>query len=353
MTDPSLAADSPAKTPVPISGTAPDPDLGPDLGPDADPDPDPNAAALTVIVVSYNTRALTLAALRTLHETTTTTRLRTVVFDNASKDGSADAIAAAFPEVTLIRSEENLGFARANNVVAKAATTDWLLLLNPDTEVHAGAVDALIAFARANPRGGIYGGRTVFPDGALNIASCFARITPWSVTSRTFGLTTLFPNSRLFNPEVMGGWQRDSVREVDVVVGCFLLIRRALWDRLGGFDLRYYMYGEDADLCLRARALGYRPMITPDAEIMHLVGAASRTRADKMVLLARGRLTLIHDHWPSWQVPYGRAMMWLWAGSRSAATGLLARLRPTASNRARAETWAHIWAERRAWLTPY
>ena len=104
---------------------------------------------LTVILVSYNTRALTLAALRTLFETTVTTRMRVVVFDNASEDGSAAAVAEAFPQVDLIAAPENLGFAKANNLVAAGASSEWLLLLNPDTEVHAGAVDALLAFGRA------------------------------------------------------------------------------------------------------------------------------------------------------------------------------------------------------------
>ncbi|MEM9269456.1 MAG: glycosyltransferase family 2 protein, partial [Pseudomonadota bacterium] len=127
---------------------------------------------LTVIIVSYNTRDLTLKALETLYANTTRTAFHTVVLDNASGDGSADAIAAAFPQVELIRSEENLGFAKANNVVAAEATTEWLLLLNPDTEVHPNAIDHLMEFALAHPQAGITGGRTVFPDGSLNIASC-------------------------------------------------------------------------------------------------------------------------------------------------------------------------------------
>ena len=196
------------------------------------------APNLTVIIVSYNTRDLTLAALHTLYTTTKATVFRTVVFDNASTDSSAEAVAAAFPQVELIRSAENLGFARANNVVAEASCSDWLLLLNPDTECHAGAVDNLMAFARANPQAGIYGGRTVFPDGRLNIASCWNCITLWSVFCIATGLTAAFPRTALFDPEAMGGWQRDTVREVDIVVGCFLLIRRDLWTRLGGFDLR-------------------------------------------------------------------------------------------------------------------
>ncbi|PPB79669.1 hypothetical protein LV82_02686 [Albidovulum inexpectatum] len=314
--------------------------------------PGAGAPELTIIIVSYNTRELTLTALRTLFQTTRKTRARVVVFDNASTDGSADAIADAFPQVELIRSPENVGFARANNIVAARATTEWLLLLNPDTEVHEGAVDNLMDFARAHPEAGIYGGRTVFPDGSLNKASCWARITPWSLFCSVAGLSAVAPESTLFNPETMGGWQRDSVRAVDIVVGCFFLIRRELWDRLGGFDLRYFMYGEEADLCLRARKLGCQPMITPDAEIMHLVGAASKTLGNKLVLLAKARVTLIRDHWPRAWLPYGLAMMWLWVGTRAAAYTVLGMLGVERA-RKKGAAWTEAWRERRDWLRGY
>lgn len=280
-------------------------------------------AEVTVIMISYNTRDLTLAALRTLYETTQETEMRVVALDNASADGSADAIAEAFPQAELIRSEENLGFARANNVVAEGADSEYLLLLNPDTECHEGAVDNLMRFARETPQAGIWGGRTVFPDGSLNAASCWNRITLWSAFCLATGLTAAFRESELFNPEGMGGWRRDSVRPVDIVSGCFLLARRDLWQALGGFDLTYFMYGEEADLCLRAAKRGHQPMITPEAQIMHIVGAATGQVARKRILVDKARATLIRDHWPAWKAPFGLAVMWLGAVARAGAETLL------------------------------
>lgn len=314
--------------------------------------PPAGAPDVTIIVVSYNTRELTLAALRTLYATTRRTRFHTVVLDNDSQDGSADAIAAEFPQVELIRSSENLGFARANNVVAARATTEWLLLLNPDTECHEGAVDNLMDYARAHPEGGIYGGRTVFPDGSLNIGSCWARMTPWSVFCSATGLTAAFPNSPLFHPEAMPDWRRDTVREVDIVVGCFFLIRRELWDRMGGFDLRYFMYGEEADLCARVRKAGFRPVITPEAQIMHIVGAASDSPARKRIPLTKARVTLIRDHWPAWQVPLGVGMIWAGVGARVLAAKLAA-LAGGEKTRTRSRMWSEIWGRRHDWLKGY
>lgn len=150
----------------------------------------------------------------------------------------------------------------------------------------------------------------------------------------------------------MGNWQRDTVREVDVVQGSFFMIRRALWDELGGFDLRYFMYGEEADLCLRAQALGYRPMITPDAEIMHLAGAStSHSPARKQIYLAKARLTLMEDHWPAWQVPFGRATLILWGGGRALILNLAALL--IRRKRGSAQKWRDIWADRKNWLEAY
>lgn len=307
---------------------------------------------LTIIVVSYNTRELTLKALETLYENTHRTQFHTVVLDNDSQDGSADAIAQAFPQVELIRSPDNLGFARANNEVAAKADTEWLLLLNPDTETYENAIDNLLDFGKANPEGGIYGGRTVYPDGSLNPSSCWNKITLRSTVFRAFGLTTAFRNSAFFNPEEIGGWKRDSVRHVDIVVGCFLLIRRELWNELGGFDLKYFMYGEEADLCHRAQKLGYSPMITPDATIMHLVGASTSVAARKIVSVFRARVTLIRDHWHPALAPLGVLLMWFSVALRAFGGHIIGLIKGQ-NTKDRADRWREVWKQRTIWLAGY
>jgi len=308
------------------------------------------SAEVTVIMVSYNTRDLTLKAIETLLENAGDVSMKLVVWDNASADGSADAIAAQFPDIELIRSEENVGFAMANNVVAEKAETEWLLLLNPDTETYPNAVENLLAFAKANPQAGIVGGRTVFPDGSLNIASCWAKMTPWSLFCSATGLTNAFPRSGLFNPEAMGNWQRDTVREVDIVVGCFFLIRTELWRELGGFSPRYFMYGEEADMCLRAARLGYQPMITPDAQIMHLVGAATSKREDKLRRLLKAKVTLVRDHWSPVTAPIGVGLLLLGAGARRLASSVGSK---AGAGQGREETWKSVWENRKDWLEGY
>lgn len=309
---------------------------------------------LTVIIVSYNTRELTLTAIESLYKNTHETEFETIVFDNNSTDGSADAIEERFPDLDLVRSDENLGFARANNEAAKRAQTEWLLLLNPDTEVYPGAVDSLLAFAQAHPKAGIYGGQTVFPDGSLNIASCWNEITLWSVFCSATGLTALFPQSPVFNPEAIGGWKRDTTRKVDIVSGCFLLTRRALWEELHGFDLRFFMYAEEADLCKRAKALGYHPMITPSARIMHLVGAStgSRTNPQKTMMVTKARVTLIRKHWRGIRMYAGLAIYWTWSLNRYLVASLLEKINPQRFA-TQSEKWRYIWENRRAWIAGY
>ena len=302
---------------------------------------------LSILIVSYNTREMTLACVESVFAQTRAD-FEVIVLDNASSDGSADAVAARFPRVRLIRSAENLGFARANNVAAQHAIGRYLLLLNPDTVVLDGAIDKLRAFAEAHPEAQIFGGRTRFADGSLNPASCWRRATPWSAACIALGLTSLFPRSNVFARESYGSWARDTVRDVDIVSGCFFLIRRDVWEELRGFDPAFFMYGEEADLCLRARRRGYRCLITPDAQIVHHGGASENVHADKMVRLLTAKAQLFRRHWPAGLVPFGLQMLKLWAFTRMAALGLLRRMQPR--RRDSFEAWREIWRRRKEFL---
>lgn len=296
---------------------------------------------VSIIIVSYNTREMTLECLRSVFAQTHQP-FELIVVDNASSDGSAAAIAAEFPDVRLTAGIENHGFAKANNIAASYARGEYLLLLNPDTVVLEGAIDRLLDFARRVPEAGIWGGRTLYGDRSLNPTSCWRRMTLGSLASQVVGLSSLFCRSTLFNPEGYGGWPRDSEREVDIVTGCFLLIRRDFWKSLGGFDSSYVMYGEEADLCLRAHAKGARPMITPEAQIVHYAGASETVRSDKMVRLLRAKVLLIRRHFPRWQRPAALMLFRLWPLSRYWATHALGR-------RMAAQTWGEIWRRRLEW----
>lgn len=313
----------------------------------------PQPVELTILVVSYNTRALTLAALDSIAAETRQTRYRVRVVDNASSDGSAEALRNHPTAPDVIASAENLGFARANNRAALGVDSDYILLLNPDTIVRDGAIDRLMEFARFAPEAGIWGGRTLFADGQLNPSSCWGRMTPWNLLCRATGLTGLLPRVALFNGEAYGGWQRDHSAPVDIVSGCFLLIKLELWERLGGFDPIFFMYGEEADLCLRARRHGARPMITPHATIIHYGGASEPARAAKMVRLLAAKTTLIRRYWHPLMRPVGYALMAAWPLTRVLALTVANRLGPSPERRNAAATWWEVWQKRAVWLPGY
>jgi N-acetylglucosaminyl-diphospho-decaprenol L-rhamnosyltransferase len=304
---------------------------------------------VSVLVVSYCTRALTLACLESLYSQPQGVSFEVVVVDNASTDGSAEAIAHAYPQARLIALDENIGFGRASNIAARASDGEYVLLLNPDTEVPAGLLERMVAFERAHPDAGLVGGRTKKPDGTPDPSSCWGAFTLWSVTCFATGLSTIFKKNAFFDPESMGSWQRDSVRKVGVVTGCLLLARRTLWDDLGGFDPRYFMFGEDFDLSARAIDLGYTPMITPDATIMHVLSASTTVRADRLVLMSKARMTIMQQRWRPAARRLGVVMYSFGVWFRGAA----ARVGELRSGGRTERAWAPTWQRRREWSAGY
>jgi GT2 family glycosyltransferase len=307
--------------------------------------------ALSILIVNYNTRETTLECLASLFAYPPSVAYEVILLDNASHDGSVDAIRAAYPQVTLIAHGENSGFAGGNNIAAAQAGGDRLLLLNPDTLLFADSLDALWRFAERTPARRIWGGRTLFGDHRLNPTSCWAEISLWSLFCSAFGLTWASPRATFFNPEAYGGWLRDSERDVDIVTGCFLMIDHALWRQLGGFDPAFFMYGEEADLCIRARAAGARPGISPDAEIIHLGGASETSQTEKMIKIMRGRVTLMRKHWHPAALAVGLMLCRIWALLRLIGSRFLSGPRDVPGTSV--EKWRTIWRRRAEWLAGY
>ncbi len=301
---------------------------------------------VSILIVTYKCRDEARDCLASIYGQEHGVTYETLVLDNDSGDATVEMIRTEFPQATLVALDENVGFAAGVNRLADAAAGEFVLLLNPDTVVHPRALESLVEFARARPQHGIYGGRTVNPDGTPHPGSCWGKPTLWSLTCFATMLSTAFRRSRLLDPESLGHWERDSVREVDIVTGCLLLVPRTLWQELGGFDLRFFMYGEDADLALRAAVLGYRPAITPDAVVTHEIGASSEFHPDKMVLLLRGKAALLRKHWSPPKRQVGLALLWTGVGLRA----LVARATRARSS---AASWGVVWRTRHNWLQGY
>lgn len=294
---------------------------------------------LTIIVVSYGTCEMTLACLDSVVRQTTRTTYEIIVVDNASQDGSADSIAARFPDAKVLPQQSNLGFGAACNLAAREARGRCLLLLNPDTIVLDAAIDRLVSFAHRRPLAGIWGGRMLFPDGRLNPMSCWRRQSLWNLWCRATGLATLFRGSPLFHSHTYAGWKRDTEREVDIVSGGFLMIEKDLWDYLGGFAPEFFVYGEDSDLCIRARALGYKPAITPEATVIHDSGGTQKNDVRRISHILAARALLIRKYFPRHVQPLALALL--------ACVPFIGQLSGTLFPRS---TWRGVWLRRRKWL---
>lgn len=305
---------------------------------------------LSIVIVSNNTRARTLAALDSIQRETREVTCEVIVVDNASSDGTVEAVLRHASQPRLVPLKQNIGFARASNLGAEYARAPYLLLLGSNTVILDRAIDQLFAFARKHRRAMIWGGRAIYADGHLNPSSCSGRLSPWSLACQVSGLNSLFPASQTFNGEAIGHWLRDQPREVDVVSSSFLMIPRSIWMALGGFDPHFALAGEDADLCLRAERLGARPMITPDATII-CHGKGSQPLATRIITSFTARSSLIARHWPVHLRATGQNSLTLWAGSRWLGYRMWAVLSGLSEADADAKVWREVWQARQSWQT--
>ncbi len=229
-------------------------------------------------MVNYNTKDLTLEAVASVFSSIQDSSfvVEVIVVDNASVDGSADAISERFPNITVVRSAENVGFGRGNNLGAEYATGDALFLLNTDTIVRPGAIEHLYATLVADSRRGIVGPFLENPDGSYQ-CSMQSFPTAWRTFCVFFWLDRIFPRRPLFADGMMTHANPLADHDVDVINGAAMMIRRDLFEKIGGFDPEYFMYFEEADLCMRVAKLGHTSHYTPGARVLHLISQSSRT----------------------------------------------------------------------------
>lgn len=306
-----------------------------------------SAYDVAVIIVTYNSEDEIAACLGAVYSERRRVSMQVIVVDNGSSDSTVEIVRLRFPKVELLQPGFNLGFSKGVNYGARHAAADFVLLLNPDTVVRRHAIDVIVGFARTNPQYGLYGGRTFKPDGSLEPHSCLGLPTLFSTLMFATGLSSFAPGSPLLNPEALGGWKRDTVREVGVISGCFLLVPTAVWQELGGLDESFFMYGEDVDFSIRARALGCRPVICPNAELVHKLGTSSESPTHKMLLLYRGKASLMRRHWHGWRMKTGLFLLAAGIGLRALPSFFFRPFHPERSR------WRTVWRHRREWLCGY
>lgn len=237
---------------------------------------------LSVIIVNYNGRAFLEACLQSLSRNMSCPRSEIIIVDNNSSDGSREYLLSAWPEVRLISSPDNLGFAKGNNLGAASARGKFLLLLNNDTELL-GSLRPLLDYLEDHPDTAVVGGRLRNPDGSIQASvgydhSPLRLLVSWSLprTCTRFGSLKLYERQLEF-------YQYDH-QEVDWVSGAFLCIRHHTWLELSGFDRDIFMYVEDADLCYRVRKRGEKVAYVAGADLCHFEGGGQKGKSAHALL---------------------------------------------------------------------
>lgn len=299
---------------------------------------------VSVVIVNYDTRDQTCEAVASVLRESGDLTVQVIVVDNGSHDGSVAALRERFPEIVVVDAGENLGFARGVNRGAKQASGEYLLLLNPDTVTLPGSLPAMLEFARTNSTYDIFGGRTLRPDGSVEPSSCWGAPTLWSLLMFATMLSTVFKRSPVFDPESLGSWDRGTVREVPIITGCLLLLRRSLFTELGGMDEDFFLYGEDAEFSLRARARGSRCVVVPDASIIHTVGGSSdSTGGGKGCMVQAGKVTLLRKTWSPVKAALGVRLLLTGVAVRAGLERLTGRQ----------GAWSVVWRRRADWFDGY
>lgn len=258
----------------------------------------PAASALDILIVNWNTGPYLRACLESIAGAACegVTISRVVVADNASSDGSCEGLANLAIPLRLIRNSTNRGFAAACNQAAAGTTADYLLFLNPDTRLFDDSLSEPIAYMShpGNTRVGICGIQLVDGQGRP-VVSCARFPTPGMFLARALGLTALWPSA--FKPQQVSPEEYEGCTEVDQVIGAYFLVRRPLFEAVGGFDERFFVYFEEVDLSARLRQQGYRSVLLKDVTAYHQGGISSeQVKAARLFYSLRSRVLFAFKH---------------------------------------------------------
>jgi GT2 family glycosyltransferase len=299
---------------------------------------------LSIIILCWNDLKVITDCLRSIYATTRSDAFEVIVSDNGSTDGSIEFIREKYPQVQLIENGRNLRFAKANNVGIRASHGEYILILNPDTVIHEGALDTMIAFADQHPEAGAFGCRVLNADGSYQVSARPFASLAGELTAGCY-LRPLGYLGSWFSSDTYVGWTGETERSVDWVTGCFILARAEVVHRIGGFDEQFFYYYEDMDLCRRIREAGYPIIYTPAATITHLKGQSTNQRLPPVAFALDSQVTrylYYYKYDGKRGVRLARLISLLSLSLRFVGYGLLQFMRPTEHRRNRLKLLWHL-----------
>jgi hypothetical protein len=255
---------------------------------------------LSIIIVNYNVKEFLQNLLDSLKKAAQDFSHEIIVVDNASDDGSIEVIEERYSSIKLIKNQKNIGFGKANNQALKIANGKYLLLINPDTIVKENTFHKLIKFLESANDAGIVGCKVLNPDGTLQLACRRGFPGPWTSFTKITGLSRLFPKSKIFARYHLTYLNENETYEVDAISGAFMFIRRSVYEKIGGFDPDFFMYGEDLDLCYRCQKAGFKVYYFHETEIIHYKGESTkRSRIDETKVFYNAMHLFVKKHFSS------------------------------------------------------
>lgn len=241
---------------------------------------------LSIVIVNWNTRDLLKDCLSSIYKTILKLSYEIWVVDNGSSDGSVEMVEREFPQVKLIKNEENLGFAKANNQAIKESKGNYILVLNSDTIILPNALDRMVEFMNTNKNVGMIGGRILNADGSIQLTCGRAFPTIWSIFLEKTLSSQLFSGIRTIKKCLSSQWPRDRFCEVDVVNGSCMMVRRKTINKIGPLDEQYFLYWEHVEWCKRIKEAGWKIYLLPEAQIVHLGGRSVEYLDDRGIILS-------------------------------------------------------------------
>lgn len=255
---------------------------------------------LSVIIVNYNVRPFLENAVVSIRKAIKGIEGEIFVVDNASDDGSVKMVRSKFPKVRLLANTKNVGFAAANNLALTRARGKYILLINPDTVVQENTLRAMIDFFDQNPDVGLAGCKILNPDGTFQLPCRRSFPTPWVAFTKITGLSALFPNTRIFGRYNLTYLDPNETYEVDAVSGSFMFLRRDVYEKVGGLDESFFMYGEDLDWCYRIQQAGWKIFYVHSTQIVHYKGeSVRRSDLDELRLFYDAMHRFVQKHMSS------------------------------------------------------
>jgi len=267
---------------------------------------------LSIVIVNWKTKELTAAAIASVFAQTKALLFEVILIDNNSGDGSVEALRAQFPQITIIANEHNLGFGRANNQGMRQAKGQYVMLLNSDTVVLDHALEKMVAYLDEHPEVMMVGPKVLNADGTFQHACRRMLPTPASSFYHLFGLVKIFRRSARVNAYKGYNREPNTTEPVEALSGAAMMFRRQVFEITGGFDERFFMYGEDLDLCKQVFDRGWKTMFLHTAEIIHYGGASSNKRRTQSIVNFYDAMWLYyHKHWGSVHMWIIRSLVWL------------------------------------------